>query len=163
MNVSVTAGTTYQIAVDASESFPGIDDGTVVLSINTPPTIVSAASVNAVNSAAFQYNILASNGPTVYGASNLPTGLSVNPTTGQIGGIPTADGTYNVGLSATGPGGTGTATLTIQVGDAVPVVATAPVITGPPGPTDTWARPSHIISKPPAARPRTRWAAYPPV
>ncbi len=130
LNMAVTAGTTYQIAVDATGTFLGIDDGTVVLSINAPPTVVSAASVNAVNGATFQYNILASNSPTVYGASNLPPGLSLNPVGGQISGVLTTDGAYTIGLSATGPGGTGTATLTVQVGDPAPVVALPPVIDG---------------------------------
>lgn len=133
VNVAVTVGTAYQIAVDATASFYGFDDGTVVLSINTPPTIVSAASVNAANGAAFQYNILASNGPTSYGASNLPTGLSLNPTSGQISGMLATNGTYTIELSATGPGGTGTATLTVQVSDPAPVVVLPPVIDGDAG------------------------------
>ncbi len=128
LNMAVTAGTTYQIAVDAAASFTGIDDGTVVLSINTPPTIVSAASINAASGVTFQYTILASNGPTVYSATNLPPGLSVNPTSGQISGVLATNGTYTLGLSATGPGGTGIATLTVQVGDPAPAVVLPPVI-----------------------------------
>ena len=135
LNLAVTAGTTYQIAVDAAASFMGIDDGTVVLSINAPPTVVSAASVNAFTGTTFQYNILASNTPTVYGATNLPAGLSINSTTGLISGVLTNDGTYSVGLSAAGPGGTGTATLTIQVGDPAPTVVLPPVLDGQAGQT----------------------------
>ena len=132
-NLPVTAGTTYQIAVDADAYFFGVDDGTVVLSINAPPTIVAAASVNATTGTSFQYSILATNNPTVYGAMNLPPGLSLNPTTGVLSGVFTADGTYAIGLAATGPGGTGTATLTLQVGDPAPVPAVAPAIEGEAG------------------------------
>ena len=62
------------------------ENGTVVLSINAPPPIVSAASVNSAAATSFQYKILAANGPTSFGATNLPPGLSLNP----VSGLPSA-------------------------------------------------------------------------
>ena len=125
INVPVTAGTVYQIAIDALDFGRTADDGTVVLAINPPPTILSAANVAATTGAGFAYAITATGGPTAYAASNLPAGLSLNPVSGQITGVITAAGTYPVGLSATGPGGTGTATVTLSCSDPV---AAAPVV-----------------------------------
>ena len=125
INVLVTAGTVYQIAIDALDVGWTADDGTVVLTINPPPTILSAANVTATTGASFAYAITATGGPTAYAASNLPTGLSLNAASGQITGVIPAAGTYAVGLSATGPGGTGTATVTLSCSDPV---AAAPVV-----------------------------------
>lgn len=131
LNLPVTAGTVYQIAVDAAASFNAYsDDGTTVLCINTPPTITSLIASNATVGTSYEYDIRAVNNPTSYGATGLPTGLSLNPVTGVISGVPAALGTSVIGLSATGPGGTGTATLTLEVTVAAPAAPpTAPVIT----------------------------------
>ena len=130
VSVPVTAGTTYQIAVDAlSTPFHVFgDDGTVVLSINAPPTILSAANVAGTTGSGFSYGIAASNGPTAYAATNLPPGLEINPVTGVISGTPAAAGTSAIGLSATGPGGTGTANLTLIVSNPVAAAPVVPVI-----------------------------------
>lgn len=132
-NVQVTAGTTYQIAVSvpSSQGYPtGADDGTVVLAINQAPCIYSAAGARTAAGSSFTYTILASNNPTTYQAANLPAGLSVNPVTGDITGTPSAAGVYAVGLAATNPGGTATATLTLEVTapGTTTAVPTAPVI-----------------------------------
>ena len=126
INVPVTAGAVYQIAVDALPMSWYPDEGTTVLAINAPPTILSAANVTGTTGANFSYAIVASGGPTAYAATGLPAGLVINAATGQITGAATASGTYSVGLSATGPGGTGAATLTLSVSDPA-AVTTAPV------------------------------------
>jgi hypothetical protein len=68
---------------------------------------------------AFSYQITASNNPISYAATNLPSGLSVNSSTGLISGTPTATGTSSVTISATNAGGTGSATLTVTIAAAV--------------------------------------------
>ncbi len=78
------------------------------------PAVTSATAANGVVSAAFSYQITASNSPTSFGATGLPDGLSVNAA-GLISGTPTTAGAYPVTISATNGGGTGTATLTITV------------------------------------------------
>jgi uncharacterized repeat protein (TIGR03803 family) len=65
--------------------------------------------------AGFNYQILASNNPTGYGASGLPAGLSVNGATGLISGTPTATGTFAVSVSAANASGTASETVTILV------------------------------------------------
>jgi hypothetical protein len=63
----------------------------------------------------FTYQITATNSPTSYGATGLPSGLTVNTTTGLISGTPTAGGTSTVTLSASNGTGTGDATLTLTI------------------------------------------------
>jgi hypothetical protein len=61
------------------------------------------------------YAILAADAPASYSATGLPSGLSVNTSTGQISGTPTKQGKYTVTLGATNALGTSTATLVITV------------------------------------------------
>ncbi len=79
------------------------------------PVISSASTASGVVSQAFSYQIAASNSPASFAATGLPTGLSVNTSTGLISGTPTAAGTSNATISATNPAGTGSAALTVTV------------------------------------------------
>jgi len=89
-----------------------------------PTVITSATAATGTVGGAFSYQIAATNGPTSYGATGLPAGLSVNPATGAITGTPAVVGTYSITLAATNAAGTGTATLTLTVS----TVSTVPVI-----------------------------------
>ena len=130
LNVPVTAGTVYQIAVDAVIPPTAVDDdGTVFLAINAAPTIVSSVTATGTIGTNFSYAITATSGASSFSATGLPPGLSLNPATGQITGTPVATGTSVVDLSATGPGGTGVAVLTLAVNDPAPPLNAAPTIT----------------------------------
>ncbi|MDQ6625100.1 MAG: putative Ig domain-containing protein [Verrucomicrobiota bacterium] len=91
------------------------------------PVITSPTSANGVQDAQFTYQITATESPTSYGATGLPAGLGVNPTTGLISGTPTVSGAFNVTISATNSVATGSAPLTLSVSPAPP----------PPTPTPT--------------------------
>jgi endonuclease/exonuclease/phosphatase family metal-dependent hydrolase len=82
------------------------------------PSIYSATSASAVAGQSFTYQIAATNAPASYGASGLPAGLSVNPTSGLISGTPAAAGNASITLSATNAAGTGNATLVLTVNAA---------------------------------------------
>ena len=83
--------------------------------VGLPPVITSALTAGGTTGSAFSYQIAASNGPTSYAATGLPSNLVANTTTGLISGIPTTAGTYPVTISATSAAGTGSAALNITI------------------------------------------------
>ena len=98
-----------------------------------PPVITSSLTATGQVAVAFSYTITATNSPTSYNAAGLPPGLSVNTSTGLISGTPTTAGTYSVAISATNAGGMGTATLTITINPAPPVITSSLTATGQVG------------------------------
>ncbi|MDQ2867841.1 MAG: putative Ig domain-containing protein [Verrucomicrobiota bacterium] len=69
----------------------------------------------------FTYQITATNHPTSYAASNLPSGLTIDASLGLITGKPTTPSFNNqVQISATNAAGTGSATLAFSVQDTPP-------------------------------------------
>jgi len=70
----------------------------------SPPVVPKITSnldpVSLARNVAYTYQVTANNSPTVYTATGLPPGLSINATTGRISGRPTRAGTYSVRLQA---------------------------------------------------------------
>jgi large repetitive protein len=83
------------------------------------PSITSAATVTGTVGSPFSYQITASQSPTSFGASGLPTGLTVNAA-GLISGTPTTAGQSTVTLTATNATGAGSATLIVTINTAAP-------------------------------------------
>lgn len=110
---------TYQVSLTASNAF-GQDTQTLVIIITEPvaaPVITSVLTKKTTVNEAFLYIITASgSGPITYGATNLPAGLTLDTSTGQISGNPGAAGVYTIGISATNAGGTTTENLVLTVG-----------------------------------------------
>jgi carbohydrate binding protein with CBM6 domain/pectate lyase-like protein/putative Ig domain-containing protein len=77
------------------------------------PSITSSLTSYSNIGSAFSYTIAASNSPASYTATGLPTGLSINDTTGVISGIAAIADTTNVTINAVNATGTGTATLVL--------------------------------------------------
>ena len=88
----------------------------------SPPTITSSGTATGAVGTSFSYQITASNSPTSYGATGLPTGLTVSTSTGLISGTPTAAGTSSVAITATNSAGPANATLTLMVNPAASVI-----------------------------------------
>jgi uncharacterized repeat protein (TIGR01451 family) len=93
-----------------------------------PPIITSPLSMTATVDQFYVYQIIATDSPTSYDATNLPLDLERDPVLGFISGTPRETGTRQVTLSATNANGTGTAILTLTV-QAAPVSAPS-VISG---------------------------------
>jgi uncharacterized repeat protein (TIGR03803 family) len=89
------------------------------------PVLTSAAMASGSITVPFSYQVTATNLPTNYSATNLPDGLSINPTSGLINGTPTTVETHTVTLTLTNAVGSSNVPLVISIG-ALPV----PVVTG---------------------------------
>ena len=131
---TVTTAGTYSIAINATNVW-GTAANTLVLTVNPPaPAINSTLTASASTTSAFSYQITATNSPTSFNATGLPTGLSVDTTLGVISGTPTQVGIFNVTISATNVTGTGSATLVLTVTTpGAPAISSATTATGSAG------------------------------
>jgi hypothetical protein len=79
------------------------------------PILSGAKTVNGKLGSAFSYQIKASNSPTSYAADALPSGLSINASTGVINGTPSAASKTIVTISASNLGGTGFKKIIVNI------------------------------------------------
>jgi regulation of enolase protein 1 (concanavalin A-like superfamily) len=136
-----TGASTTGVTISATNA-GGTGSANLSITINpaptTPPVITSAATASGTVNQAFTFQITASNSPTSFNATGLPTGLAVNTSTGAITGTPTGASTSTVTISATNAGGTGTATLTITINPASPAITSATTASGTTGTAFTY-------------------------
>ena len=92
-------------------------DGMALASQHPEPLITSDLTALVATGEAFSYQIEATASPTSYSSSSLPTGLSLNASSGEISGIPTVTGNYPVDITASNGSGSSTETFTIVVYD----------------------------------------------
>jgi hypothetical protein len=121
------AGTYTAMATATNAS--GTGSSPLNISINFPPPIINASAppVGQVGQV-LSYQIVASNSPTSYTASGLPSGFVLDPIAGVISGLPTTVGVSTINVTATNASGSGSAVLTFTILAA----STSPVITSPP-------------------------------
>ena len=58
--------------------------------VTLPPAVTSSATATSTSEGPFSYTITGSNNPYLFGASGLPSGLSINTATGVISGSASA-------------------------------------------------------------------------
>lgn len=126
------AGTAGSYTVTIQVDTPGGTDtetlnltvltGTATTPTTTPPSITGPSTATAQEGVAASISMAASNLPSsgtgvVWSATGLPSGLSINSTTGDITGTPASGtaGTHAVTVTVTTPDGTDTATLNLTV------------------------------------------------
>ncbi|REC48367.1 hypothetical protein DRF62_19860 [Chryseobacterium piscium] len=82
--------------------------------------VVTASTFTGVVGSVFSHNIIATQSPTSYAlvsGSNLPAGLTLNTTTGEISGTPISAGTFTTDITAINSVGTSNAvTITFTIG-----------------------------------------------
>ena len=117
------------VVIGASNAF-GTGTHTLTLTVTQsgvvtgPPIITSVTTAFGTVGVPFSYQIHATQMPTIFSATGLPTGLSVDITTGVISGVPLIEGSSAVPLAATNSMGSGYQTLNIMVaGSSTPVGA----------------------------------------
>jgi len=109
-----TSATTIKIETTAKRAY--IDDVTVTAEApSSPPVITSPSTAGGIAGQAFSYQIAASNAPTSFGASNLPSWASINTTSGVISGANPTAGTNVVSISASNSFGIGSTNLAITI------------------------------------------------
>jgi uncharacterized repeat protein (TIGR03803 family) len=79
------------------------------------PVITSSTAITGTNGSSFSYLITATSNPSSFDATGLPSGLTVNTSTGLISGTPTTNGTFAATISATNAGGMGLAPLLLTI------------------------------------------------
>ncbi|HZR16737.1 MAG TPA: DUF1800 family protein [Verrucomicrobiae bacterium] len=82
-----------------------------------PTEVTSPLTAVAFLGQPFSYALTAANSPSGYAVTNLPPGLSFNPTNATISGVPNLAGDYQVIIKATNTVGLGTSMLDLQVID----------------------------------------------
>ncbi|MBL9114558.1 MAG: M6 family metalloprotease domain-containing protein [Verrucomicrobiaceae bacterium] len=82
---------------------------------NAKPGITSPLSATGSLGWVFSYQITATLNPSSFGATGLPSGLTVNSASGLISGTPTESGVFTVSLSATNGAGTSTVPMALTV------------------------------------------------
>ncbi len=110
------------------EVVKGQDRGWIDQVVITPTTavpVITAEVVQAYQGVYFRHQLAATNAPASWSVDNLPAGLTLHAPTGLIYGSVAAVGSYAVTLHATNSFGTGTETITLDIGTVTQGLADA--------------------------------------
>ena len=135
-----TDSTATQVQLSATNS-SGTGTATLTITVaaapSSGPVIISSTSATGRTGRPFSFQVLTSGGSpaTRLSATNLPDGLTADPITGLISGIPTTDGSFAVNLTVTDGGAstTGTLQLTFTSDAGFPVITSPSLRTVAPG------------------------------
>lgn len=85
---------------------------------SSTPLVSSISQATGSSGTPFSFTVTATQAGTSFSASGLPPGLTINPSTGVISGMPTAAGTYSVALTVSNSAGSSTSSLVITIGSS---------------------------------------------
>lgn len=88
---------------------------------DAPPTITSAAATTGIIGDDFLFQITATKVPTLYQASGLPAGLTIDEVTGLVSGTATVSGSFDVAVRVENPSGNAEQVLTIVIATSGPL------------------------------------------
>ncbi len=122
------------VTVSATNNAGTGASSTLVITIGDLPAITSAATASSTTvGGAFSFTLTASNTPTSFNITGLPSWLSANTATGALTATSAVFGAYTLTVSANNSVGTGpTSTLTIRIGSA-PTITSAATASGTAG------------------------------
>jgi PKD repeat protein len=128
----------FNITISATNQ-KGTGSATLKLTITAPPpppppapVIDSVLIASGMVEDSFNYQIIATNNPTSFDATNLPNGLIINQSTGLIAGTLNTIGNFTINLTATNSGGTGMANLVLTIAALPPPPPPPPATKGAP-------------------------------
>lgn len=113
-----TANGSFAVTVKVTDRSGASDNAPITWQIVNPLTMTGPANQTSRVGTAASLSLAASGGvpPVTWSVDTLPEGLSINATTGEVSGTPTAEETKNVTFTGTDAnGGTVSATVTWQV------------------------------------------------
>ncbi|MFI6659182.1 M4 family metallopeptidase [Streptomyces sp. NPDC050523] len=146
-------GTNSTQYAGVGNAFAGINVGSHITPPSSGVTVTNPGSQSSTVGTAASLQISASStnsGSLTYAASGLPTGLSINSSTGVISGTPTTAGTYSTTVTVTdSTGATGTASFTWTVSPSGGGTCTSAQLLGNPGfesGNTTWTASSGVIT-----------------
>ncbi len=122
------------VALTATNNFGTSPVVNLTITITAPPSggstsapvFTSANTASGIVDAAFSFTVRTTPAATTYALTgNVPTGLSINASTGVISGTVTQAGTYAFSVTASNSGGNATSQLTLTFG-SLPVITTQP-------------------------------------
>jgi hypothetical protein len=113
-----TATGTTTLSITASRSGSATTTGLISISAATPgaPVITSPTLLTGAENTAFTATITATNAPFQFGASPLPSWMSLNPTTGVLSGVSETAQTVVLQVSAGNASGTTRTTVILRIG-----------------------------------------------
>jgi hypothetical protein len=94
------------------------------------PVITSSLTKNGKQGQSFSYTIRATNNPATFSAGPLPNGLTVDPVTGVISGVPLVYGTFLVTIGSVNVFGSDSRTLTVNLSTGAPGITSSLTATG---------------------------------
>jgi hypothetical protein len=113
----------FGVTITASNSTGSTTNSLTIIIYNgvaPAPVITSALTATGNVAVSFNYAIAATNYPTSFFVIGLPLGLSFDPASGRIFGVPSVTGNFPVTLRAINSGGTGSASLSLTISPEPP-------------------------------------------
>ena len=117
------SGGTFNVTITANNSTGSTTNSLMIIIYNgvaPAPVITSTLTATGNLSASFNYSIAATNNPTSFFVIGLPLGLSFDPASGRIFGIPSVTGSFAITLRAINRNGTGSANLALTIAPEPP-------------------------------------------